>query len=229
MTAPSVARPRRPALPRRSGLAWRRARWGYVVHRPVDHRVPAVHPVPDDRHAGVHVHQHQPRPVRPARPSSGSGTGRHCIADKQTWDSLVVTLKYALLALPVAVALPLRLRADAPFASPEGVGRIPGPVLPAVRRPVHRRRPHLGRDAVERIRAGSTTACGRSGSAIRRSGSRIRRWIYSGLVIMGIWGIGAGMIVYLAGLKGIPSELVRRGADRRGRRIRADPLHHRSR
>ena len=28
-----------------------------------------------------------------------------------------------------------------------------------------------------------------------------------GLVIMGIWGIGAGMIVYLAGLKGIPTDL----------------------
>ena len=32
-------------------------------------------------------------------------------------------------------------------------------------------------------------------------------WIYPGLVIMGVWGIGAGMIVYLAGLKGIPTEL----------------------
>ena len=32
-------------------------------------------------------------------------------------------------------------------------------------------------------------------------------WIYSGLVIMGVWGIGAGMIVYLAGLKGIPTDL----------------------
>jgi multiple sugar transport system permease protein len=32
-------------------------------------------------------------------------------------------------------------------------------------------------------------------------------WIYPGLVIMGIWGIGAGMIVYLAGLKGIPTDL----------------------
>jgi multiple sugar transport system permease protein len=32
-------------------------------------------------------------------------------------------------------------------------------------------------------------------------------WIYGGLVIMGVWGIGAGMIVYLAGLKGIPTEL----------------------
>jgi multiple sugar transport system permease protein len=32
-------------------------------------------------------------------------------------------------------------------------------------------------------------------------------WIYPGLVIMGLWGIGGGMIIYLAGLKGIPSDL----------------------
>jgi ABC-type sugar transport system permease subunit len=32
-------------------------------------------------------------------------------------------------------------------------------------------------------------------------------WIYPGLVIMGVWGIGAGIIVYLAGLKGVPTEL----------------------
>jgi multiple sugar transport system permease protein len=32
-------------------------------------------------------------------------------------------------------------------------------------------------------------------------------WIYAGLVLMGIWGIGGGVIVYLAGLRGIPTEL----------------------
>jgi multiple sugar transport system permease protein len=32
-------------------------------------------------------------------------------------------------------------------------------------------------------------------------------WIYPALVIMAIWGIGAGVIINLAGLKGIPSEL----------------------
>ena len=32
-------------------------------------------------------------------------------------------------------------------------------------------------------------------------------WIYAGLALMGIWAIGAGIIVYLAGLKGIPTEL----------------------
>jgi ABC-type sugar transport system permease subunit len=32
-------------------------------------------------------------------------------------------------------------------------------------------------------------------------------WIYPALVIIGIWGIGAGIIINLAGLKGIPTEL----------------------
>ena len=31
-------------------------------------------------------------------------------------------------------------------------------------------------------------------------------WVYPGLVLIGIWGIGGGVIVYLAGLRGIPSE-----------------------
>jgi multiple sugar transport system permease protein len=32
-------------------------------------------------------------------------------------------------------------------------------------------------------------------------------WVYPGLVMMGVWGIGAGVIVYLAGLKGVPTDL----------------------
>ena len=35
---------------------------GLPVHRPVAHRVRPVHGVPDGRHAGVLLHQHQPRP-----------------------------------------------------------------------------------------------------------------------------------------------------------------------
>jgi multiple sugar transport system permease protein len=31
-------------------------------------------------------------------------------------------------------------------------------------------------------------------------------WIYPGLIMVGLWGIGAGVIVYLAGLSGIPTE-----------------------
>jgi multiple sugar transport system permease protein len=32
-------------------------------------------------------------------------------------------------------------------------------------------------------------------------------WIYPGLVLIGLWGIGAGVIINLAGLRGIPTEL----------------------
>jgi multiple sugar transport system permease protein len=32
-------------------------------------------------------------------------------------------------------------------------------------------------------------------------------WVYPGLMLIGVWGIGAGIIVYLAGLKGIPTDL----------------------
>ncbi len=33
------------------------------------------------------------------------------------------------------------------------------------------------------------------------------RWAIPGLVLMGLWGVGGGMIIYLAGLKGIPASL----------------------
>ena len=36
-------------------------------------------------------------------------------------------------------------------------------------------------------------------------------WVYPGLALIGVWGIGAGMIVYLAALKGIPIRPVRGG------------------
>ena len=42
-------------------------------------------------------------------------------------------------------------------------------------------------------------------------------WIYPALVIMGIWGIGAGIIINLAGLRGHPDRAVRRREDRRRR------------
>ena len=36
---------------------------------------------------------------------------------------------------------------------------------------------------------------------------RSTRWVYPGLVIIGLWGIGAGVIINIAGLRSIPTEL----------------------
>lgn len=33
------------------------------------------------------------------------------------------------------------------------------------------------------------------------------RWAVPGFVLMGLWGVGAGMVIYLAGLKGVPASL----------------------
>ena len=41
----------------------------------------------------------------------------------------------------------------------------------------------------------------------RPTGSFDTTCIYPGLVLIGIWGIGAGIIINLAGLRGIPTEL----------------------
>ncbi len=46
-------------------------------------------------------------------------------------------------------------------------------------------------------------------------------WIYPGLVLIGIWGIGGGIIVYLAGLRGRPDRALRRRPDRRRRLLGA--------
>ena len=50
-------------------------------------------------------------------------------------------------------------------------------------------------------------SCSSSASRTRPTGSTTAPVIYPALVMIGIWGIGAGIIVNLAGLRGIPTEL----------------------
>jgi multiple sugar transport system permease protein len=205
MTAPSVARPRRPALPRRSGLAWRRARWGYVFIAPwiVGFLLFTLFPMLATlafTFTNINLDQSDPLTF------VGLRNWQTLIADKQTWDSLVVTLKYALLALPVAVALPLlvALMLHSRHLKGSGAFRVLF-YLPYVV-------PFI---AGVLIWGGMlSNESGWINDSLRAIGIgdppdwlQDPTWIYSGLVIMGIWGIGAGMIVYLAGLKGIPSEL----------------------
>ena len=161
MAAPSVARPR--GRPRFSGLAWRRARWGYVFIAPWLIGFVAVHGVPDGRHARLHVHQHQPRPGRTAPLRRPQELRRRCSATSRRGTSLAVTLKFAA-AGPAGGGHPAVPRgADAPFAPPARLGRVPRPVLPAVRRPVRGRRPDLARHAQPGHAAGSTASSRRIG------------------------------------------------------------------
>jgi len=203
MAAPSVARPR--ALPRFSGLGWRRARWGYVFIAPwiIGFLAFTAFPmIATFAFTFTNINLAQAEPLK----FVGLHNYETLINDRQTWDSFGVTAKFALLALPVAVILPFlvalmlhsrhlrgpggfRVLFFLPYVVPFVAGVfIWGGML----------NPDTGwiNGALEAI-------------GIQHPPAWLEdpTWIYPGLVIMGIWGIGAGMIVYLAGLKGIPTDL----------------------
>jgi multiple sugar transport system permease protein len=203
MVAPSIARPR--SLPRFSGLAWRRARWGYIFIAPWIIGFLAFTAIPMIAtfvFTFTNINLAQAEPLQ----FVGLRNYERLLGDRQTWTSLGITLKYAALALPVAVILPLlvalllhsrhlvgsggfRILFFLPYVVPlVATVFIWGGML----------NPETGwiNYALEAV-----------GIADPPGWLEDPGWVYPGLMLIGVWGIGAGMIVYLAGLKGIPSDL----------------------
>lgn len=125
--------------------------------------------------------------------------------DPQVWDSLLVTLKFAALSLPVAVILPFSvalllnsrsLRASSLFRVffflPYVVPFVAGVLIWA-----------------QMLNSDAGWVNGLLGLVGIQGPDWLNdpRWVYPGLVIIGVWGIGGGIIVNQAGLKGIPTEL----------------------
>ncbi len=203
MTAPSVARVYRAT--RFSGLAWRRARWGYVFIAPWLIGFLAFTALPMIAtfiFTFTNINLSQEEPLK----FVGLHNYETLLNDQTTWDSLLVTAKYAALALPVAVALPfvVALMLHSRHLMAPGAFRILF-FLPYVV-------PFVAGVLIWGGMLNPDT--GWLNLALQAIGIEHPpawlddpAWIYSGLVIMGVWGIGAGMIVYLAGLKGIPTDL----------------------
>ena len=203
MAAPSVARPR--ALPPFSGLGWRRARWGYVFIAPwiVGFLIFTAFPmVATFAFTFTNINLTQAEPLR----FVGLKNYETLLADRRVWDSLFVTLKYAVIALPVAVVLPFLVALllhtrHLRFSGGFRVLFFLPYVVPFV--------------AGVLIWGGMLSAdTGWLNGFLKLFGIakppdwlQDPAWINYGLVIMGIWGIGAGMVVYLAGLNGIPTDL----------------------
>src|SRR5687768_920479 len=105
MAAPSVARSL--GRPRRlSGLAWRRARWGYVFIAPwlIGFCLFTVFPmIATLAFSFTNINLAQEEPLT----FVGLKNYETLIADRQAWAALLVTLKFAVLALPLAIILPL--------------------------------------------------------------------------------------------------------------------------
>jgi multiple sugar transport system permease protein len=128
------------------------------------------------------------------------------VRDKRAWDSLAVTLRFGLIALPVALILPFsialmlnssRLRGSTifrtlffmPYVIPLVAGVLAwGGML----------NPETGwlNEGLKLI-----------GIANPPYWLNDVRWVYPALVIIGLWGIGSAIIINLAGLAGIPTEL----------------------
>jgi multiple sugar transport system permease protein len=203
MTAPSVAR--HPARSRFSGLAWRRARWGYVFIAPWLIGFVAFTAIPMIAtlvFSFTNVNLSQEEPLQ----FVGLENYQALLSDKQTWESLLITLKYALFAMPVAIALPFIVALTLHSRHLRGAGGfrvlffLPY-VVPFVAG-VFIWGGMLNQDTGWVNQVLNALGIQDPPAWLDDPG-----WIYPGLVIMGVWGIGAGMIVYLAGLKGIPTDL----------------------
>jgi ABC-type sugar transport system permease subunit len=203
MAAPSVARARN--RPRFSGLAWRRARWGYVFIAPwiVGFLAFTAFPmVATFVFTFTNINLAQAEPLR----FVGLKNYETLLGDRQVWNSLGITLKFAALALPVAVLLPfaVALLLHSRHLRFSGVFRVlfflpyVVPFVAGV---------FIWQSMLNPDTGWVNIVLQAIGISKPPAWLEDPTWVYPGLAIMGIWGIGAGIIVYLAGLQGIPTDL----------------------
>ena len=203
MAAPSVAQMR--SRPRFSGLAWRHARWGYVFIAPwiIGFLAFTAFPmVATFVFSFTNINLAQTEPLR----FVGLKNYEQLLGDRQVWTSLGITLKFAVLALPVGVGLPflVALLLHSRHLRFSGVFRVLF-FLPYVV-------PFIAGVFIWMSMLNPDTGwinLGLEALGVTKPPDWLEdpSWVYPGLVIMGVWGIGAGVIVYLAGLRGIPTDL----------------------
>ena len=128
------------------------------------------------------------------------------INDAQTWQSLGNTILFAALAIPVAVITPflVALFLSSPRLRGAGVFRVlwflPY-VVPFVAGVI------IWQSMLNADSGWLNQILEAIGISNPPDWLNDPTWIYPGLVLIGIWGIGGGIIVYLAGLRGVPTEL----------------------
>ena len=204
MAAVAVPRRRFRAL-RLNPLARREALWGYLFLTPWIIGFLAFVFVPmivTFVFTFTNVNLLQDEPLR----FVGLENWQRLLSDSGTWRSLGVTLKFAALQLPVMIVVPfaVALLLNSPHLRGTGLFRVLF-FMPYVV-------PFVAGVFIWQSMLNSETgwingALERLGVAEPPNWLNDTGWIYPGLVLLGIWGIGGGVIVNLAGLRAIPSEL----------------------
>jgi ABC-type sugar transport system permease subunit len=128
------------------------------------------------------------------------------VNDSQVWESLLVTLKFAVLALPVGVILPLAvaLLLNSKSLKGSGIFRVLF-FMPYVV-------PFIAGVLIWQGMLSTDTGwinihLHQIGIQDAPNWLNDTGWIYPALVFISVWGIGGGIIINLAGLRGVPSEL----------------------
>ncbi len=190
--------------PRMSRLAWHEARSGLLFLSPWIIGFLAFTLIPIVAtlvFTFLNIKLDQEQPLR----FVGLDNYLNLLGDPQVWDSLLVTLRFAAISLPVAVILPFAvalllnsrtLRASSLFRVlfflPYVVPFVAGVLIWA-----------------QMLNSDSGWLNGLLGLVGIQGPDWLNDtgWVYPGLVIIGVWGIGGGIIVNQAGLRGIPTEL----------------------
>jgi multiple sugar transport system permease protein len=203
VAAGSIARPRRGRF-RMTPLARREARWGLLFLAPWIVGFLAFTLLPMIATIGftfVNLTLNQAEPLR----FVGLENYQRMLSDQRVWDSLGVTLRFAALWLPVSIVVPfaVALALNSRYLAGSRVFRVlffMPYVVPFVAGV-------LVWQQVLGVGGWLNEALEFVGVASPPEWIHDPAWIHPALVIMGIWGIGAGIIINLAGLRGIPTEL----------------------
>jgi ABC-type sugar transport system permease subunit len=135
----------------------------------------------------------------------GLANYQQLVNDPDAWGSLGVTLRFAVLALPINVFLPLvvALLLSSRHLRGSGLFRVlffMPYVVPFVAGVL------IWETMLNPADGWINEFLRVIGIADPPDWLRDTTWVYPGLVFIGVWGIGGGTIIYLAGLRGIPSE-----------------------
>ena len=200
----SLARRRSGRTGRGLSLARREARWGYIFLSPWIVGFLAFTLIPMVAtlvFSFTNIKLTSSEPVR----FVGLSNWQALLADPQVWSSLRVTLSFAALQLPIAVIVPFLI------ALLLTSRRLIAPGLFRVLFFMPYTVPFVASVIIWQQMENQTS--GWIDQALGFFGIAGPNWlndpalIYPALVILGLWGVGGGMIVYLGGLSGIPGEL----------------------
>lgn len=201
----AISLPRRLRLGSRGSLARREALWGLAFLSPwiVGFLVFTLFPmVATLGFTFTNINLAQSEPLR----FVGLANWERIISDRQTWQALSVTFRFAAIALPIGVAVPFAIALLLNSRNVRGSSLFR--VLFFM--------PYVVPFVAGVLIWGSmlNQESGWVNELLRLVGvEEPPNWlndptfIYPGLVLIGIWGIGAGIIINLAGLRGIPTEL----------------------